>query len=127
MESTERYQKAMHTIDQLYGASGQGIVAMFNDLSPVFGEWFVNFAFGDVYSRPQLDLKQRQLIAIASLTTQGDCELQLSVQINNALNVGLLAEEIVEAIMHCVVFIGFPRVVNALRIAKRIFVERGVS
>lgn len=46
---------------------------------------------------------------------------------NASLNVGLSAREIVEAIMQCVPYTGFPRALNAIFVAKRVFGERGVS
>jgi 4-carboxymuconolactone decarboxylase len=49
------------------------------------------------------------------------------VHINGALNVGLSPEKIVEVIIHCVPYTGFPRVLNAVTAAKQVFAERGVS
>jgi len=126
MNSTERYEKAACTIDELYGVSAQDIISTLHSFSPDFGDWFVSFVFGKVSSRPHLSLQQRQLVMIASLTTQGDAEIQLSMQIRNALNVGLSPEQIVETIMYCIAVIGLPKAVNALRVAKVIFAEQGV-
>jgi 4-carboxymuconolactone decarboxylase len=50
---------------------------------------------------------------------------QLEVHINAGLNVGLSAPEVVEAILHCIPYTGFPRVLNAIFVAKRVFGERG--
>jgi 4-carboxymuconolactone decarboxylase len=43
------------------------------------------------------------------------------------LNVGLTAREVVEAILHCIPYTGFPRVLNAIFVAKRVFEERDVD
>ena len=61
----------------------------------------VEFAYGDIYRRPALDLRQRQLVTISARTTLGGAEPQLEVRINAALNVGLTAQEVVEALLHC--------------------------
>ncbi|MBA2284655.1 MAG: carboxymuconolactone decarboxylase family protein [Ktedonobacteraceae bacterium] len=111
---------------EIDGHAGQNVIASLQDIAPDLGTYIVEFAFGDIYSRPQLDLRQRQLVTIASLTTQGGCEPQLEVHINAGLNVGLSAREIVEAIMHCAPYTGFPRVLNAIGVAKRVFHERNL-
>jgi 4-carboxymuconolactone decarboxylase len=87
----------------------------------------VEFAYGDIYRRPALDLRQRQLVTVSALTTLGGAEPQLEVHVNAALNVGLTAEEVVEALLQCLPYTGFPRVLNAMLVAKRVFEERGVS
>lgn len=71
-----------------------------------------------------LDLRQRQLITISAL---GGAEPQLEANVNVGLNVGLSAREIVEAMLHCIPLTGFPRVLNAVFVAKRVFQERGVT
>jgi alkylhydroperoxidase/carboxymuconolactone decarboxylase family protein YurZ len=78
-------------------------------------------------SVPWLDLRQRQLVTISALTALGGVEPQLEVHINAGLNAGLNPREVVEAILHCIPYIGFPRVLNAIFVAKRVFQERGVS
>jgi 4-carboxymuconolactone decarboxylase len=54
-------------------------------------------------------------------------EPQLTGHINAGLNVGLTPEEIVEVIIHCVQYAGFPRAINALTVAKKVFEQRGVA
>jgi alkylhydroperoxidase/carboxymuconolactone decarboxylase family protein YurZ len=78
-------------------------------------------------SAQALDLRQRQLVTISALTTLGGAEPQLEVHINAGLNVGLTAREVVEAILHCIPYTGFPRVLNAIFVAKRVFEERDID
>ena len=65
------------------------------------------------------------MVTLASLLTAGGCEPQLEVHLNAALNVGLSPEKIVEVLLQCVPYTGFPRVLNAVFAAKRVFEERG--
>lgn len=58
------------------------------------------------------------------LTALGGCEPQLEVHLNASLNVGLSTTEIVEAITHAAVYCGFPKALNAMFVAKRVFGER---
>lgn len=124
--TTERYQRGWEKLMEIDGEGGGRVIESLQDIAPDLGRYVVEFAFGDIYSRDGLDLKQRQLVTLASLTTQGGCEPQLQVHINAALNVGLSPQEIIEAITHCIPYTGFPRVLNAIFVAKRIFQERNV-
>ncbi|WP_018759593.1 carboxymuconolactone decarboxylase family protein [Paenibacillus terrigena] len=125
--SNERYTRGWEKLMQIDGEGGKRVIESMRDIAPDLGKYVVEFAFGEIYSREVLDLKQRQLITIASLTTQGGCEPQLNVHINAALNVGLLPNEVIEAIMHCIPYTGFPRVLNAVFVAKQIFEKRNLK
>ena len=87
-------------------------------ISPDFARFMVEFGFGDVYARPGLELKQRQLVTMASLATLGTAAKQLRGHIRGALNVGLTPTEITEALMQVALYAGFPNALNALMIAK---------
>ncbi len=121
--SNERFQRGWERLMEIDGEGGERVINSLNEIAPDLGKYIVEFAFGDIYCRDVLDLKQRQLVTIASLATQGGCEPQLNVHINAALNVGLTPDEIIEGIMHCVPYTGFPRVLNAIFVAKKIFDE----
>lgn len=125
--TNERYQRGWEKLMEVDGEGGKWVVDSLQSIAPDLGKYVIEFAFGDIYGRPGLDLKQRQLITISSLTTQGGCEPQLDVHINAALNVGLSPGEVVEAIMHCAPYTGFPRVLNAIFVAKRVFEERNLQ
>lgn len=125
--TNERYQRGWKKLMEVDGEGGERVIESLKDIAPDLGKYVVEFAFGDIYSRTGLDLKQRQLVTIASLTTQGGCEPQLHVHINAALNVGLTPNEIIEAITHCVPYTGFPKVLNAILAAKQIFAERNLN
>lgn len=123
---TKRYERGWQKLMEIDGEGGERVIESLLDIAPDLGRYVIEFAFGDIYSREGIDLKQRQLVTIASLTTQGGCEPQLNVHINAALNVGLKPKEIVESIMHCVPYTGFPRVLNAIFTAKKVFQERNL-
>jgi 4-carboxymuconolactone decarboxylase len=123
----ERYQRGWDRLMEIDGEVGGSVINSLKDIAPDLGKYVVEFAFGDIYCRPGLDLKQRQLVTIASLTTQGCCDPQLNVHINAALNVGLSPNEVVETIMHCAPYTGFPRVLNAIFVAKQVFNERNMK
>ena len=123
----ERYQRGWERLKEVDGEGGERVIEALQDVAPDLGRYVVEFAFGEIYRRPGLDLRQRQLVTISALTTLGGAEPQLEVHVNAGLNVGLTAGEIVEAMLHCIPYVGFPRVLNAVLVAKRVFDERGVS
>ncbi len=94
---------------------------LLNDISPDMARYIIEFPYGDIYSRPGLDLKMRELITIASLTTLGYAPAQLKAHIYNALNAGCSKEEILEVIMQMTVYAGFPAALNGLFVAKEVF------
>ncbi len=91
------------------------------DISPELARFVTEFAFGDIYSRPGLNLKTRQLLTIVSLVTLGSAPLQLKSHIKGALNVGCTKQEIVEAILQMSVYAGFPKAMNAMYATKEVF------
>ncbi|MEI2665839.1 4-carboxymuconolactone decarboxylase [Bacillus sp. V-88] len=93
------------------------------DIAPDVGKYIIEFAYGEIYSRKGLTNKQRALVTISSLVTQGT-EPQLELHINTGLTAGLTEEEIVESITHLIPYTGFPRVLNALTVAKKVFAIR---
>ena len=81
----------------------------------------------DIYPRKELNLQEREMITITSLLTAGGCEPQLEVHINGSLNVGIAPENIIETFIQCIPYTGFPKVLNAIFVAKKIFAERGIT
>lgn len=97
------------------------------DMAPELGDWITDFAFGDVLSRPGLDIRTRELVTIGVLTAQGTAIPQLKVHIDGALNVGCQPTEIIEVILQMSVYAGFPASLNGLSAAREVFEKRGVS
>ncbi|KOS62226.1 carboxymuconolactone decarboxylase family protein [Lysinibacillus agricola] len=92
------------------------------DVAPDLRKMIIEFAYGDVYSRPGLDAKSRALVVITAVVSQGAAP-QTKTHIKRGLYAGLTQTEIVEALLQLVPYIGFPRVQNALTIAQQVFKE----
>ena len=83
--------------------------------------YLIEFPFGDIYSRPGLDLRSREIAVIAALTALGNATPQLKAHLQAALNVGVTREEIVEVLMQMAVYAGFPAALNGLTAAREVF------
>jgi len=125
MPEQSRYNTGIENLKRIDGEAGDAVIASLAGLSEDVGKYILEFAFGDIYDRDVLDLKQREMITITSLLSQGDTAPQLVVHINGSLNVGLTPEEIIETFIQCIPYVGFPRVLNAVFVAKKVFAERG--
>ncbi|MBB6446792.1 carboxymuconolactone decarboxylase family protein [Bacillus benzoevorans] len=131
MEKT-RYQRGLDIMNEITVTDNKeigthaDIVAAFKDLAPDLESFIVEFAFGDIYSREGLTKQQQTMSTIASLVTLGT-EPQLELHINVGLTIGLTPKEIIGTIVHLIPYTGFPRVLNALKIAKKVFAQRDVK
>lgn len=122
----DRFERGMKTLTTIDGESGQKVIDSLADISPELSHQIIAWAFGDIYVRPALVPRDRQLVTLGMLTALGGCESQLEVHINAALNVGLTPEEIIEALLHSAVYCGMPRALNATFVAKKVFTDRGL-
>jgi 4-carboxymuconolactone decarboxylase len=125
--TTERYRRGWDKLKEIDGEQGERVVASLHDIAPDFASYLIEFPFGDIYSRPGLDLKTRELAVVAALTALGNAAPQLKVHIHGALNVGCTRQEVVEVIMQMAVYAGFPAALNSLFAAKEVFADRRTS
>lgn len=124
---SERYKTGWNKLAEIDGEQGEKVVEALKEISPDFADLLIEFPFGDVYSRPGLDLKSREIAAVAALTAMGTATPQLKVHIHAALNVGCSPQEIIEVMIQMAVYAGFPSALNGLFAAKEVFDERNVQ
>lgn len=119
----DRYATGLARLRAIDGEAGERVVASLADIAPDFARYLIEFPFGDIYSRPGLDLRSREIAVVAALTALGNAAPQLKVHIRGALNVGVSRDEIVETIMQMAVYAGFPAALNGLFAAREVFGE----
>jgi 4-carboxymuconolactone decarboxylase len=95
------------------GAKADQLQALLTSLDPGVGRWADEFVFGEVWGRPGLDFESRMLVAITSLATQGKGAL-LRNYAHAALQAGVSARKIHEALVELVVYAGFPTATSML-------------
>ena len=120
----DRYERGWTKLKEIDGEAGKRVIESLKDIAPDLGRYTIEFPFGDVYSRPGLDLKSREIATVAALTALGNALPQLKVHIHGALNVGCTQEEIIEVIIQMAVYAGFPAALNGMFAAKEVFKER---
>lgn len=120
----ERGRRALAEID---GEAGARVVDALADIAPDFATYLLEFPFGDIYARPGLGLRDREIATIAALAAMGNAAPQLRVHLEAGLNVGLTREEIVEILMQMAVYAGFPAALNGLFAAREVFAARDAA
>jgi 4-carboxymuconolactone decarboxylase len=122
--SQDRFERGWEKLKEIDGEAGERVIESLKDIAPDLGRYIIEFPFGDIYSRPGLDLKSREIATVAALTALGNAQPQLKVHIHGALNVGCTRQEVVEVIMQMAVYAGFPAALNGISAAKAVFAER---
>lgn len=109
--------KAKKARAHIWGDKAEKVEANLKALDADLAELILNVAYDDVFERPSLDLKTKELLAIAHLLNVGS-ESELKTHIHGALNCGATETEIKETILHAAMFIGFPKAVAGMKVLK---------
>ena len=92
--------------------------------APKFAELNDDILFGEVWSRTeQLGLRDRSLVTITSLISQGITDSSLTFHLQSAKNNGITRTEIAEIITHIGFYAGWPKAWAAFRLAKEVWNE----
>jgi len=124
MAKDERYQRGLVKLAEVDGEAGERVIESLADLAPDLGRYIVEFAFGDLYSRPGLDLRSREIATVAALTAMGTARPQLEVHLGAALNVGCTRAELVEVILQMSAYAGFPAALNGIAALRAALARR---
>ena len=89
-------------------------------LAPDFYRYVAETAFGTIWSRPGLELRDRSLVTVAQLAALGRTD-ELRAHLRGALNLGISEEELVEVLMQTAVYAGVPAANDALKVAADVF------
>lgn len=125
--SDSRLARGKRALAEIDGEAGEKVISALADIAPDFATYLFEFPFGDIYSRPGLNLRAREIATIAALCAMGTATPQLKVHIEAGLNVGLTRDEITEILMQMAVYAGFPAALNGLFAAKEVFAARDAA
>jgi 4-carboxymuconolactone decarboxylase len=125
MDLNDRKERGLRLLDEMLGPDRAAQTrARWRQISPDFESYVVEFLAGEIWSRPNLDLRTKSLVTIATLAATGR-PLGLELNIRMALNNGATKQEIVETLLQVAPYAGFPACWEALQIADSIFHEGG--
>jgi len=123
VDDSNRYERGIALLKQTQGDTAEKLLKSLENIAPDLGRYAAEFAFGDILSRPGLDMKTREMLSVAALTALGTAGPQLRAHIGAALRVGCTREEIVETILQMVVYAGFPAALNGMQAAREVFAD----
>lgn len=124
--TSERQTRGSARLAEVDGAVGQQLVDTLAARFPDFARYLLEFPFGDIYSRPGLALRDREIATVAALCAMGHAAPQLRVHLHAALHVGCTPEEVIEVVMQMAVYAGFPAALNGLAAVREVFEARGI-
>jgi len=93
------------------------------EVAPDFARLAIGFAYGEVFSRPGLDLKLREFAAIAACAAMSRSAAQLRDHVAAALHLGWSKTEIVELLIQIAAHAGVPAALDALVWCHDLLVE----
>lgn len=118
------YEKGAEVFNSSLSITADQFVKSVDAMAPGFGRLIVEMEFGDIYNRPGLDIKTRELIIIASCAALGATGLgAVKMHIPAALRHGATRAEIVESLVQVAMAAGLPTALGALQAATEVFAE----
>ena len=120
---SERFEKGMAVRRKVLGdAYVDQVMEKADDFSMPLQDFVTENAWGTVWVRDGLTLKQRSLITVSAIIAMNRPH-ELKLHIRGAINNGITKEELREVFLHCGAYCGAPAVVDAFRIAREVFTE----
>lgn len=83
-------------------------------------------AWGNVWARDTLALRERSMLTIALLAATGNFD-EIDMHIRATANTGASPEDVMEALLHVAVYAGVPRANHAIKIARKTYEDMGVE
>ncbi|HYA36250.1 MAG TPA: carboxymuconolactone decarboxylase family protein [Candidatus Binataceae bacterium] len=117
MSKSERYEKGAAKMKELFGVEPRPGM-----MQADFQQITVEHLFGEIWTRPNLTIRERSMITMATLTALGR-DPELKTHVRGALNLGIPRETINEIMIHQAHYAGWPAGVNGLRLAREVFDE----
>ncbi|MEX1133326.1 MAG: 4-carboxymuconolactone decarboxylase [Acidimicrobiia bacterium] len=116
------HERGMAIRRQVLGADHvDRALAATTDLDADFQAWITDNVWGYLWTRPEIDLRDRSMVTIAILGALNHEELELHLRA--ARNTGVRPEEISEVLLHVAVYAGVPAANRAFKVMKSIYEE----
>jgi 4-carboxymuconolactone decarboxylase len=123
MDERERLDEGMRLRRAVHGdAYVDASIKGRTDFNGEFQDLLTRYAWGEIWSRPGLDLRTRSLLCLAMMVAQGRGD-EFQLHVRSALNNGVTREQIREVLLQAAVYCGVPAANNAFHMAAAIFAE----
>lgn len=116
----ERFERGLAALRKANEKGLDDLIRNMDAIAPDLARFVIEFAYGDVYTRPGLLPDQRELCIVAALTALGNRERQLRDHIQAALNSGCTPQEVIEVILMMAVYAGFPAAINGMEVMREL-------
>ena len=125
--SQSRFERGLELLEEIGGANFDVPIRSIAEISPDLSRFTIEYPYGDVLSRPGLDLPLRQLCTISMLLASGSVQPQLQFHMAGFLNAGGKPEALLEVLFVSVAILGFPSTINAVGLVRTVFSDRGLT
>jgi 4-carboxymuconolactone decarboxylase len=127
MTDEDRYELGMKTRRSVLGdAHVDRAEASKTGLDADFQAFVTEGAWGSVWARPGLSLRERSIVTLALLAALGNHD-ELALHVRATARTGASPQDLLEAMLHVAVYGGVPRANHALKIIKQTYAEMGVE
>jgi 4-carboxymuconolactone decarboxylase len=123
MSLTDSYRAGLDVITRT-GAGQDPLRNRAAEVAPDFVRLAIGFSYGEIFSRPGLDLRSRELAAVSAHAAMGRSPAQLRTHVAAALHLGWTRAEIIEVLIQTASHAGVPAALNALAECHALLVER---
>jgi 4-carboxymuconolactone decarboxylase len=121
MDEKKRHEEGMKIRRAVLGdAHVDQAMATQNEFTAEFQDLITRYAWGEIWSRPDLDRKTRSLITIAMMVALNRSE-ELQLHLKAALKNGVTRAEIKEALLQAAIYCGVPAANHAFHLAQQLF------
>jgi 4-carboxymuconolactone decarboxylase len=125
--SGDRFERGLQVLRRIGGETYDGPITRLAETSPDLARLTVEYPYGDILSRPGLDLRLRQLCTVAMLTAHGSAQPQLTFHMAGFLNAGGQPRALAELMFVSVAILGFPAAINGIVCLREVFRERHIA
>ncbi|MDH3218928.1 MAG: 4-carboxymuconolactone decarboxylase [Gammaproteobacteria bacterium] len=123
----DRYADGMKIRRKVLGdAHVDAVEARKTDFDAAFQALITEGAWGSVWARATISLRERSMLTIALLAATGNFD-EIAMHIRATANTGASPADVIDALLHVAVYAGVPRANHAIRIARETYAEMGVE
>ena len=124
---SERYDKGMKIRRKVLGDTHvDAAEAKKSGFDEPFQNMITEAAWGNVWARDTLPLRERSMLTIALLAATGNFD-EIAMHIRATANTGASPHDVMESLLHVAVYAGVPKANHAIKIARQTFEEMGVA